>query len=261
MILPKIIKIIQQIGLDSNLEPKQYLKELEQKTIFLVLINTDQCLVIFGDRSLQEQIKRKQIKNIIMKTFITLLAALFLMSNVAFAQAQWSVDPAHTNARFEIKHLGIAFVDGEFTQLSGQAETKDSTTFDAGTVAFEIDVASIDTRVEARDEHLRSEDFFNAEKFPKMTLQNATFKSAGEGKFQLSGDLTIKDVTKPVTFEVEQNNGVIIDPWGQTRAGFTAKTTINRFDYNIDYDDKTPAGVVALAPGVAIIVNVELIKQ
>lgn len=196
-----------------------------------------------------------------MKTFISLLASLFLMSNMAFAQVRWAVDPAHTNARFEIKHLGIAFVDGEFTQLSGEVETKDSTNFDQGTVSFEIDVNSIDTRIDARDEHLRSDDFFSADKFPKMTFQNATFKSVDEGKFQLSGDLTIKDVTKAVTFEVKQNNGVIIDPWGQTRAGFTAKTRINRFDYNISYDDKTPAGVVAVAPEVDIIVNVELIKQ
>ena len=196
-----------------------------------------------------------------MKTFISLLASFFMMGQLALAQVQWAVDPAHTNARFEVKHLGIAFVDGEFTSLEGQVESTDSTNFDGAKVQFSIDVNSIDTRIDARDEHLRSDDFFSAEKYPKMTFQNAVLKSNGEGKFELTGDLTIKDVTKKVTFNTVQNNGVIVDPWGQTRVGFTAKLSINRFDYNISYDDKTPAGVVAVAPEVDIIVNVELVKQ
>lgn len=197
----------------------------------------------------------------IMKTFISLIASMLMLGQVAFAQIQWEVDPAHTNARFQVKHLGIAFVDGEFSSLAGQVESKDSTDFQDAKVRFEIDVTSINTRVDARDEHLRSEDFFSTERFPKMILQNAVLKSAGEGEFQLTGELTIKDVTKTVTFDVQQNNGVIIDPWRQTRAGFTAKTRINRFDFNINYDDKTPAGVIAVAADVDIVVNVELVKQ
>lgn len=196
-----------------------------------------------------------------MKTLLSFFTALILVSNVAFAQTKWSVDPAHTNARFEIKHLGISFVDGDFTKLEGQVESKDSVNFDNATVSFDIDVNSIDTRIEARDNHLKSDDFFSAEKFPKMTLKNATLKKAGKGKFKLTGDLTIKDVTKNVTFDVIQNNGTILDPWGKTRAGFTATTSINRFDYNIKYADKTAAGIDAVAPEVAIIVNVELVKN
>ena len=196
-----------------------------------------------------------------MKTILSLVASLFLMSSIAFGQTKWSVDPAHSNVRFEIKHLGISFVDGEFTKLVGNVESIDSTNFDNATVNFDIDVNSIDTRIEARDNHLKSDDFFSAEKFPKMTLSNAKLKKAGKGKFKLTADLTIKDVTKPVTFDVVQNNGVIIDPWGKTRAGFTAKTSINRFDYNIKYADKTPAGIDAVAPEVAITVNVELVKD
>ncbi len=196
-----------------------------------------------------------------MKTLLSFFTALILISNVAFAQTKWSVDPAHTNARFEIKHLGISFVDGDFTKLEGQVESKDSVNFDNATVSFDIDVNSIDTRIEARDNHLKSDDFFSAEKFPKMTLKNATLKKAGKGKFKLTGDLTIKDVTKNVTFDVIQNNGTILDPWGKTRAGFTATTSINRFDYNIKYADKTAAGIDAVAPEVAIIVNVELVKN
>lgn len=196
-----------------------------------------------------------------MKNLLSLLTSLVLVCNIAFAQTKWTVDPAHTNARFEIKHLGIAFVDGQFTKLEGQVDSKDSVNFDNATVKFDIDVNSIDTRIEARDNHLKNDDFFSAEKFPKMSLKNATLKKAGKGKFKLTGDLTIKDVTKPVTFNVTQNNGTIIDPWGKTRAGFTATTSINRFDYNIKYADKTPAGIDAVAPEVAITVNVELVKN
>lgn len=196
-----------------------------------------------------------------MKAVFSLLAGILFMSNMAFSQVKWSVDPAHTNARFEVKHLGISFVDGDFTKLEGQVESKDSVNFDKGTVNFSIDVNSIDTRIEARDNHLKSDDFFSAEKFPKMTLTNATLTKAGKGKFKLTGDLTIKDVTKKVTFDVVQNNGTILDPWGKTRAGFTASTTINRFDYNIKYADKTAAGIDAVAPEVAITVNVELVKN
>ncbi len=196
-----------------------------------------------------------------MRTFFSLLASFLLISNISIAQIKWSVDPAHTNARFEIKHLGIAFVDGQFTKLEGQVETKDSTSFENATVNFDIDVNSIDTRVEARNNHLKSDDFFSVEKFPKMSLKNATLKKTANGNFELTGDLTIKDVTKQVTFDVVQNNGIILDPWGKTRAGFTATTKINRFDYHINYADKTPAGIDAVAPEVAITVNVEVVKE
>lgn len=196
-----------------------------------------------------------------MKTIFNVVAALVLVVNVAVAQTTWSVDPAHTNARFEVKHLGIAFVDGEFTKLDGSVETATDTDFKNAKVNFEIDVNSIDTRIEMRDDHLKSDDFFNAEKFPKMTLKNAVLKAKRKNKFELTGDLTIRDVTKKVTFQVVQNNGIITDPWGGTRAGFTAKTQINRFDYNIKYNDKLPTGVDAVAPTIDIIVNIEVVKK
>lgn len=201
-----------------------------------------------------------QTKEDMRKYFYALVATL-LFANVTFGQVKWSVDPAHTNARFEVKHLGIAFIDGEFTKLNGSAESLDSTSFANASVNFSIDVNSVDTRIEARDNHLKSDDFFNVEKFPTMTLKNATLKKGKKGKFTLIGDLTIRDVTKKVTFNVVQNNGIITDPWGKTRAGFTATTSINRFDYNINYGDKLPTGVFAVAPEVEITVNVELVKN
>lgn len=196
-----------------------------------------------------------------MKNVLHVFIALVLFTNLSFAQVGWTIDPAHTNARFEVKHLGIAFVDGEFTKLEGTIDAPNATDFNQAKVNFSIDVNSIDTRVEMRDNHLKSDDFFNAEKFPKMTLKNATLKKGKKGAFVLTGDLTIRDVTKTVVFQVKQNGGIITDPWGKTRAGFTATTTINRLDYNIKYNDKLPTGVEAVAPQVLIVVNVEAVKN
>ncbi len=195
-----------------------------------------------------------------MKTVLNVFIALVLFTNISFAQVGWTIDPAHTNARFEVKHLGIAIVDGAFTKLEGTVETANATDFNKAKVNFSIDVNSINTRVQMRDDHLKSDDFFNAEKYPKMTLTNATLNQ-GKGGFVLTGDLTIRDVTKKVTFQVKQNGGIITDPWGKTRAGFTATTSINRFDYNIKYNDKLPTGVDAVAPTVEIIVYVEAVKN
>lgn len=196
-----------------------------------------------------------------MKTVLNVFIALVLFTNISFAQVNWTIDPAHTNARFEVKHLGIAFVDGAFNKLEGTVETANGTDFNNAKINFTIDVNSIDTRIEMRDNHLKSDDFFNAEKYPKMTLTNATLKKVKNGNFTLTGDLTIRDVTKPVVFQVKQNGGIITDPWGKTRAGFTASTSINRFDYNIKYNDKLPTGVDAVAPTVEIIVHVEAVKN
>ncbi|GHE31464.1 YceI family protein [Sphingobacterium griseoflavum] len=196
-----------------------------------------------------------------MKNLFSILFAAAFMLNVAFAQVKWSVDPAHTNVLFSVNHLGISMVDGQFKKLEGAVETKSAEDFNGASVGFTIDVNSIDTRIEARDGHLKSDDFFNAEKFPSITLKNAVLKKVGKGKYALTGDLTIRDVTKKVTFDVQQNNGIITDPWGKTRAGFTAKTTINRLDFNIKYNDKLPTGIPAVAANVDIIVNTELVKN
>lgn len=195
-----------------------------------------------------------------MKTLLNILAIITLFTNAAVAQVNWTVDPAHTNARFEAKHLGIAFVDGQFKKLDGKVVTSSDNDFNNAKVNFNIDVNSIDTRVEMRDNHLKSDDFFSAEKFPTMKLSNATL-SGKNGKFTLTGDLTIRDVTKKVAFNVVQNNGIITDPWGKIRAGFSATTTINRFDYGINYADKLPSGVFAVAPEINITINVEITKD
>lgn len=195
-----------------------------------------------------------------MKTIFKVLAALLLICNCAYGQVKWEVDPAHTNVRFEVNHLGIAFVDGQFKKLEGSVETKSDKDFNGAKINFIIDVNSIDTRVEMRDNHLKSDDFFSAQKYPTMKLENAALNGK-DGNYTLTGDLTIRDITKKVTFTVKQNNGIITDPWGKTRAGFTATGRINRFDFGIQYADKLPTGVMAVAPEVELTINVELVKN
>ncbi|WP_400261118.1 YceI family protein [Sphingobacterium sp. SG20118] len=194
-----------------------------------------------------------------MNNFFKIVAAAALMINGAVAQVKWSADPAHTNARFDVNHLGISFVDGEFTKVSGSIDAANKEDFNNAKINFVIDVNSINTRIEARDSHLKTDDFFNAEKYPKMILKSVSFKKVKTGKYILIADLTIRDVTKKVTFDVTQNNGIITDPWGKTRAGFTAKTTINRFDFGIKYNDKLPSGIEAVSSNVEITVNTELV--
>lgn len=196
-----------------------------------------------------------------MKRIIFLMTVLFAVTQTSFAQTNWKADPMHSNVRFAVKHLGISFVDGEFTTMEGVVITKNTTDFEGAVFNFTIDANSINTRIEQRDNHLKSDDFFNIEKYPTITLKNAALKKTDGSNYTLEGDLTIRDVTKKVTFDVTQNNGLITDPWGMVRAGFTATTTINRLDYNVSYGDKLPTGVDVVGNNVTIEVNVELIRE
>ena len=194
-----------------------------------------------------------------MKKGLFLLFMAVSTATASFAQVKWAADPAHTNARFSVEHLGISFVDGQFTKVEGNVDAKTAQSFVDAKIDFKIDVNSIDTRIEARDNHLKTDDFFNVEKFPTMTLKSVSFKNVGKNKYVLVADLTIRDKTKRVTFNVTQNGGIITDPWGMKRAGFTAKTTINRLDFGLKYNDKLPSGVQAVASDVEITINTELV--
>lgn len=196
-----------------------------------------------------------------MKRKITLFVIAIAFAQFTFAQATWNADPMHSNARFAVEHLGISFVDGEFTSLSGTVETKTDTDFSNAVFYFSIDVNSINTRVEDRDNHLKSDDFFNAEEYPHISLEGAELRHIKGNEYVLEGNLTIRDVTKTVVFDVIQNNGIITDPWGKTRAGFTAKTEISRKDFNINFNDKLPTGVDVVGNKVQIVVNLELVKE
>lgn len=170
---------------------------------------------------------------------------------------KWTVDRAHSNVRFTIAHLVVSEVEGKFKIFDGSLEHTKADFSDAK-IAFSIDVNSIDSDNEMRDKHLKGDDFFNAEQYPAMKFQSTSFKPLGGNKYSLAGNLTIRNVTKPVVFDV--TFGGTTNAMGKTKAGFKAKTTINRFDYNLKWSQATEAGGLAVGKDVEIVVNVELNK-
>ena len=193
-----------------------------------------------------------------MKLVVLLLAGLFV-STLTKGQGGWTLDKSHSAIKFTVEHLVIAEVDGKFTSFDGTMEASKPDFTDAK-ISFTADVASVNTGNETRDNHLKADDFFNAEKFPKMTFTSTSFKKVGDKKYQLSGNLTIRDVTKPVVFEVT-HGGTVKDPWGNTKAGFKATAKINRFDYNLKWNTITEMGGAVVGSDVTIIVNVEFAKN
>ena len=140
--------------------------------------------------------------------------------------ATFKIDAAHSEIGFKIKHLMISNVSGSFKKFDSTIES-DREDFSDAKISFEADVASIDTKNEQRDEHLKSDDFFNAAQFPKLTFVSTGIEKKSDSEFKLNGDLTIRNVTKPVQLDVEYN-GTVTDPWGQAKAGFEINGKINR---------------------------------
>lgn len=189
-----------------------------------------------------------------MKKVLILLAITFLNVNV-FAQANWKVDPYHSSLNFNISHSGISIVNGKFMEYTGNLTTNGEA-LERANVDFTVKVTSINTNVEDRDNHLRSADFFEVEKYPEMTFKSTKILATGKpDQYLLYGDLTIKDVTKPVIFDVYYG-GIAKSDQGE-KLGLKAKTTINRFDYNINYDP-TAAGI---GKDVNIVVHLQFAKQ
>jgi polyisoprenoid-binding protein YceI len=160
---------------------------------------------------------------------------------------------------FKVKHLMISTVSGIFKKFDATAEINDNDLTDAK-VSFEADLTSVDTKNEQRDAHLKSDDFFNAEKYPKMTFRSNSVQKVADDEFKLMGDLTIRDVTKPIELKVEFN-GEITDPWGKERLGFEITGKINRREYGLKWSAVTEAGGIVVADDVKLQLNVEMIKQ
>jgi polyisoprenoid-binding protein YceI len=170
---------------------------------------------------------------------------------------KWSVDKAHSNVKFTVTHLVVSEVEGSFKLFDGTLENSKADLSDAK-INFTVDVNSINTDNEKRDGHLKSDDFFAADKFPQMKFTSTSMKAVGDNKYKLAGDLTIRDVTKPVEFDVTYGGSVAA--MGTTKLGFKAQTTINRFDYNLKWDKATEGGGLVVSKEVNILVNVELNK-
>lgn len=190
------------------------------------------------------------------KLFVIATLALFALNINA---QTWTIDKAHSQVQFSVTHLVISEVTGHFKSYDGSiTATKDD--FSDAKIDFTVDINSINTNNEQRDNHLKSDDFFNAEKFPKMTFKGKSFKKVGENKFQLVGDLTIRDVTKEVTLDVV-HNGTVKDPWGNTKAGFKITGSLNRFDYNLKWNALTEIGGAVVGRTVNIVVDLQLQKS
>ena len=173
--------------------------------------------------------------------------------------AKWVVDKPHTNVRFSVSHLVVSDVDGTFKSFDGNM-TSAKPDFSDAVINFTIDVNSINTDNENRDKHLQSDDFFNAAKFPQIKFVSKSFKSLGNNKYTLTGDLTIRDITKTVAFDVTYGGTVTSAAMGGTHAGFKAKATINRFDYNLKWNALTEAGGAVVGKDVEITLNIDLKK-
>jgi polyisoprenoid-binding protein YceI len=197
------------------------------------------------------------MKNTI-KSLALLLVGALIFTQVN-AQDQWNLDNSHTNVKFTVTHLVISEVDGYFKTFDGSM-TASKPDFSDAKFDFSVDVNSINTDNEMRDNHLKSDDFFNAEKYPKMTFSSLSFKKISDKKYELTGNLTIREVTKKVKFDVVFG-GVTKDPWGNTKAGFKATTTINRLEYGLKWNTLTEAGGAVVGPEVMIKINAEFAKQ
>lgn len=185
--------------------------------------------------------------------YLTAVLFSILISGTIFAQTKWNLDNSHSNVKFTVTHLVISEVDGFFKTFTGTM-TSSKPDFTDAQIEFSVDVASINTENDGRDNHLKSDDFFNAEKYPKMIFKSISMKKISGNKYELVGDLTIRDVTKKVKFAVTYG-GTVKDPWGNTKAGFKATTTINRLEYGLKWNTLTEAGGAVVGPDVDITIN------
>ena len=187
------------------------------------------------------------------------ILAMLLALPAGAANTTWKIDPAHSAAHFSVRHLGISNVRGDFTKIAGAVQLDDQD-ITKSTVEVTIDVSSVDTRVADRDKDLRSERFFDVANYPTLTFKSKKIEQVGEGKLKVTGDLTIRGVTKEVVLEVEGPTAPIKDPWGNQRTGVTGSTKINRQDFGVKWNAKLDNGGVVVGDEVAITFDVELVK-
>ena len=173
---------------------------------------------------------------------------------------QWQIDPAHSAAHFSVRHLMITNVRGEFTKISGGALINPVDPAKSS-VQVTIEASSVNTREPQRDEHLRSADFFDVANHPTLTFRSQRIETLGAEHFKVTGDLTIRGVTKEVPFNVEGPTAPIKDPWGNIRVGVSASAKINRKDFGVAFNALTETGGVVVGDEVKITVEAELIQQ
>jgi len=182
------------------------------------------------------------------------------MATEAATTTKWAVDPMHSEVQFKVKHLVISTVTGFFRTFEGSMETEGDS-FENAKISFAIDIDSIDTNQSQRDGHLKSAEFFDAEKYPQITFSSTSFKTTGEeDEYTLTGDLTIKGVTKSVTLDAEFG-GAADDFYGNTKAGFEVSGKINRKEFGLGWDGITEAGSVVVGEDIKLMINIQFAKQ
>jgi len=192
------------------------------------------------------------------KQLFNLAAFLLLGASSAVAQTTWKVDKSHSNVKFAVSHMVVSEVEGSFRMFDGSLVASKADLSDA-VINFSVDVNSVNTDNERRDVHLKGDDFFNAEKFPKMSFVSKSMKPLGNNKYALTGDLTIRDITKTVTFDVTFG-GQVNTQNGGAKAGFKAKATIDRLAFGLKWDKALETGSLVVGKEVAITILVEMDK-
>lgn len=173
--------------------------------------------------------------------------------------ATFKIDPAHSDIEFKVKHLMITNVTGSFSKFDATLEAEKDDFSDAK-VTFEADVNSISTKNEQRDGHLKGEDFFAADQFPKLTFVSTAISKQSDDEYKLTGDFTVRGNTKSITLDVTYT-GTVVDPYGQTKAGFEATGKINRKDFGLSWSAVTEAGGLVVSDEVKLLLNIQMIKQ
>jgi polyisoprenoid-binding protein YceI len=174
-------------------------------------------------------------------------------------KTKWAVDAVHSEVQFKVKHLVISTVTGTFKSFDGSFETEEED-FSNADIEFTIDTNSIDTNQSDRDAHLRSADFFDSEKYPKISFVSTSFEKIEDEKYKLRGDLTVKDVTKPVVLDVEFG-GTATDFYGNEKAGFEINGKINRKEFGLVWNAITEAGAIVVGDEVKLNINLQFARK
>ena len=177
----------------------------------------------------------------------------------AVAITTWNIDPVHSVAEFKVKHMMISNVKGQFTGVSGKLSL-DEAEITKSSIEATIDAATVNTREAQRDQHLKSADFFDVEKFPTLSFRSTHVSRSGEGELKVDGDLTIHGVTRKASFAVEGPTAPAKDPWGNTRIGLSATTKINRKDYGLTWNAALETGGILVGEEITITLDVEFVK-
>ncbi|HTZ90499.1 MAG TPA: YceI family protein [Alloacidobacterium sp.] len=193
------------------------------------------------------------------KSAILTAILAFAAAGASAQVSKWQIDPAHSEADFTIRHMGISNVHGRFGNISG-ALSLDEKDITRSSVDATVDITTVDTGVAQRDQHLKSPDFFDAAKYPQMTFVSRSLTNSN-GQLQLTGDLTLHGVTKPVTLALEGPSKEQLDPYGKIRRAFSATTTIHRQDYGLTWNGNLKSGDAVVGDDVRVELDIELVKQ